>query len=212
MNAARIVRLEQLNNSPLHKSAGIAENQFVLLFQGRLSKDRGVKILLEAVDKIPANWSIVFMGAGPLVEEVDRMISLLKDRRPSGQATIAHIMPAPYHELAQWTAGADLGVIPYVNVGPNHLYCTPNKLWEYPNAGVPILASSMVEMSKMIEKYQTGMLLPREFTSSDIVDILEQTDRAKLDQLVEKCWNFNKEEHWEKYEKRLVSLYNEIVQ
>jgi len=210
MNAARSVSSSSIGKSPLREASGISDEQFVLLFQGGLSFDRGVEFLLDAAEDMPKHWSIIFMGNGPLVDQVREKMNELNSKRDKGHEAIACIPPAPYHELARWTAGADLGVIPYRDVGSNHRYCTPNKLWEYPNAEIPILASGMVEMSRMIEKYGTGILLPREFTVADIVQELEHTDRARLDDLVENCRQFNKEEHWEKYEKRLVNLYQEI--
>lgn len=210
MNAARSAKLEHFEESPLRKAAGISKKQFVLLFQGGFSFNRGVEILLNVAEKMPKSWSIIFMGKGPLYEKIVDKIKELKGTRPKGRDAIALIPPAPYQKLTQWTAGADLGAIPYENVNLNHLYCTPNKLWEYPNAGVPILGSGMVEIKKMIDKYETGLILPKNFTSQDIVDVLEKVDRSKLNQLVKNCHKFNEVEHWEKYEKKLVELYKNI--
>lgn len=211
MNAARRVGETGTGDSPLRPAAGIADDQLVLLFQGGLSPDRGIDLLLEAAEHMPENWSLVFMGNGPLAKEVDMKIKALDCLRPIGRGAIAHIVPAPYHELASWTAGADLGIIPYRNSNLNHLYCTPNKLWEYPNAGVPILASGLVEMTSMIEEHHTGILLPREFSASDILRVLEQTGHETLERLKENCRKFNEVEHWGKYERRLTALYDGIA-
>lgn len=62
-------------------------------------------------------------------------------------------------ELPLWTAGATVGLIPYMNRGLNHWYCTPNKLWEYPSAGVPVLASPFPEMMKLIQAHGFGWAL-----------------------------------------------------
>ena len=210
MNAARKEGSSIEKNGFLRSAAGISDDQFVLLFQGGLSADRGVEILLDAAEKIPEWWSIIFMGDGLLGEGVRKKIDEFQGRRPPGREAIAMIPAAPYHDLASWTSGADLGVIPYENVGLNHLYCTPNKLWEYPNAGIPILASNMIEMGKMIEEYETGILLPTEFNSGDIVSALEAIDRRQLSKLTKNCRKFSAVENWKKYEKRLIELYKEI--
>ena len=120
------------------------------------------------------------------------------------------IPAAPYHDFSILDLRCrSRRVIPYENVGLNHLYCTPNKLWEYPNAGIPILASNMIEMGKMIEEYETGILLPTEFNSGDIVSALEAIDR-QLSKLTKNCRKFSAVENWKKYEKRLIELYKEI--
>ena len=211
MNAARKVDNIESKVSPLRERTGISASQFVLLFQGGLGVDRGIDILLQAAYSLPKNWSIVFMGKGVMVPEIERTIAKLNVSREADRPAISLIPPAPYDELAEWTSGADLGIIPYENMNLNFLYCTPNKLWEYPNASVPILASGMVEMSKMISKYKTGILMPENFSETDILEVLKKLDRSSLDVMVEKCREFNKVEHWEKYEVRLRDLYLKIA-
>ena len=47
-------------------------------------------------------------------------------------------MPAvPQAELLEWTAAADIGIIPYQPVDLNTRFCSPNKLFEYIAAGIP---------------------------------------------------------------------------
>jgi glycosyltransferase involved in cell wall biosynthesis len=59
-------------------------------------------------------------------------------------------------ELLAVTAGADLGVIAYRNVGLNNYYTSPNKLFEYAAAGVPVAASHFPELIKVVEGLQLG--------------------------------------------------------
>ena len=58
--------------------------------------------------------------------------------------------------LLDMTAGADLGVIPYRNAGLNNFYTSPNKLFEYCAAGVPVVASAFPELKKVVEGLQVG--------------------------------------------------------
>ncbi len=53
------------------------------------------------------------------------------------ESKVRFIPPAPQKELKSWTQGATLGIIPYEGKMLNHWIATPNKLWEYPSAGVP---------------------------------------------------------------------------
>ena len=68
----------------------------------------------------------------------------------------------------------------------------------------------MIEMAKMIEEYETGILLPAKFNSGDVVSALEAIDRPQLNKLTKNCQKFTAVENWEKYEKRLMVLYKEI--
>ncbi|HEV7502895.1 MAG TPA: glycosyltransferase, partial [Vicinamibacteria bacterium] len=76
---------------------------------------------------------------------------------------VTFIDPVPMGELLAVTAGADLGVIPYRNVGLNNFYTSPNKLFEYVAAGVPVVASFFPELKKVVE----GLSLGRTFDPDD---------------------------------------------
>lgn len=211
MNATRHATEMRRKSDKLCNATGLNEDQNILLFQGGLAKERGITQLLEAAPKLPLNWSVVFMGNGPM----DKLILQACEQynvgpRVDGCKCIELIPPAPYNELAEWTSGATLGCIPYENTSLNHLYCTPNKLWEYPNAGVPILATELVEITKMIEKYKTGILLPQDYVSNDIVRAIKSVSHDQLEEMKNNCVAFNKVQNWEKYEPGLIKIYQDM--
>ena len=207
MNATRRPVTEDMNRSLLRDAAGVNDAQKILLFQGGVAPFRGVEILLDAAPRLPANWSVVFMGYGPLQDQIMRAAETANADRPEGAPCIAFIPPAPQEVLRDWTSGADLGIIPYENTSKNHLYCTPNKLWEYPNARVPILATDLVEIEQIITANGTGTLLPRAFTASDIVSAIEAVTDAQLEEWRANCDVFNETENWEKFEPNLLKVY-----
>ena len=207
MNATPRPVTEEMDRTLLREAAGVNEAQKVLLFQGGVGSFRGVELLLEAAPELPDNWSVVFMGYGPLEDKIAQTAKVANKARPKGAPCIALIPPAPQEVLRDWTSGADLGIIPYENTSMNHLYCTPNKLWEYPNARVPILATDLVEMNQIISANGTGTLLPRDFTSADIVSAIESVTDAQLEEWRANCDRFNETENWEKFEPNLLEVY-----
>lgn len=207
MNATRRPTSLEVNRALLRDAAGVSADQKVLLFQGGVSHGRGVGLLLEAAAHMPKHWSLVFMGFGPMLAEVEATAAKLNGARPKDAPAIAVVPPAPQDVLRDWTSGADLGVIPYENTSLNHLYCTPNKLWEYPNARVPILATDLVEMAEIITQNGTGTLLPRDFTAADIVSALDRITEAQLETWRNNCDVFNETENWEKFEPNLLRAY-----
>ena len=213
MNATRRGRPVQSgqSSSPLRLHTGIDSTQMILLFQGGVAGGRGIDVLVEVAYKLPHDWSIVVMGDGGLSKLVDDAVSELLSTRPLNRPAITRIPPAPHSELQAWTSGADLGIIPYRNTGLNHFYCTPNKLWEFPNAGVPILATGLPEMHRMITTYGTGFLLSENFTSDEVVAILKRTSRESLRPFVDACVDFNTAQNWEKEcEPRLRKVYEAL--
>jgi glycosyltransferase involved in cell wall biosynthesis len=148
------------------------------------------------------------MGWGPLENKLRQAADTINSDIDPACKRLVIIPPAPADSLAKWTAGADIGIIPYENTGLNHLYCTPNKLWEFPNAGVPILATGFVEMEKMITEAGTGYLLPIDFSADDIIDFLTSLDAAELAQKKSNCASFSRDHSWERFEPALLSLYS----
>jgi len=123
---------------------------------------------------------------------------------------IAFLPGVPQNELTKWTAGASLGVIPYENIGLNHFYCTPNKLWEYPNAGVPILASPYPEMQKIVEGHDVGWLIEEPISPRTLAEFIMEIDDEELRLKKENCYKFIESDNWSVYSERLIELYRNI--
>lgn len=190
----------------LHERAGLRLDQKVLLFQGGYSPHRGIPALLEASQHLREDWTLVFMGWGKLEEDIRRYAEATSDRL-EGQPRVAMIPSASHDELLSWTAGATLGTIPYENTGLNHLYCSPNKLWEYPAAGVPILATDMPEMEKQIKKYDIGLTVSRDLDPREIATAVNELTASDLERLAANCADYAIAENWQNYEPRLRDLY-----
>ncbi|MDA8870305.1 methyltransferase domain-containing protein [Rhizobiaceae bacterium] len=193
----------------LHDAAGLGRDRRILLFQGGISKHRGVEALVEAAPLLSEGWAIVFMGWGPLKEDMQHA-ALCQPLDENGDERVAFINGAPQAELPLWTAGAALGAIPYENTSLNHLYCTPNKLWEYPLAGVPILATDLQEMGNTLREHGIGVLIPRDFDANDIASRVNALSNDELDRMRQACASYGEVNNWQAVESRLVDLYVKI--
>lgn len=194
----------------LHRAAGLLPDQKIVLFQGGFSRNRGIHALLEASLLLDQDWSLVFMGWGNLEIDIQRYIDE-QPSRPSGRASVTMIPGAPHDELLSWTAGASLGTIPYENTGLNHLYCSPNKLWEYPAAGVPVLVSDMPEMKKKIDKYGIGMAVSRDLQPEEIAAAINGLSDGDLGRMRSRCASYSMAENWQTYEPVLLGLHRKLA-
>ena len=131
----------------LHDAAGLDINRKIIIYQGGFARNRGLVDLLLSAEHLDDNWSIVFMGWGNLEDELKRIHKALVLKKPALNNSIKFIPKVKHSELVYWSSGATIGIIPYENTGLNHWYCNPNKLWEYPNASVPILVSPFPELT-----------------------------------------------------------------
>lgn len=135
----------------LHRRANLPEDAKIILYQGALAPMRGLERLTAAARELEAPWWVVLMGSGPLEDEL---------RARADPDRVRFVPPVDHAELSDWTADATLGALLYEDVGLNQRYCTPNKLWEYPAAGAPILASDLPEVARTIQTHGIGFLVP----------------------------------------------------
>lgn len=152
-NAERCDALPERNHR-LHAAFGLPSLARVLLFQGGLSAGRHLEALVGAMALVQAkDVHLVILGDGPLQPALQKLAAA-----PGTQGRV-HLHPAvPQSQLLAWTATADAGVIPYQPTCLNNLYCTPNKLFEFIAAGLPILASDLPEIRAIVAGHGIGQL------------------------------------------------------
>ena len=194
----------------LHDAADLPESQRILLYQGGFSDGRGLPILVRSATMLPDGWSLVMMGWGPLAGQLKQIAAqaVLRSGREEDQDKVRFIPPAPQKELKSWTQGATLGIIPYEGKMLNHWIATPNKLWEYPAASVPLIVQPFPEMRRVVNTYHCGWTLPETLTASAIADLVASLTDEQIAQARLGCMRFIEADNWTaRYEKRLLDLY-----
>lgn len=218
MNATRAVTHVNYDGR-LHRALGLSIDVKVLLYHGGFAKMRGLERLIRTAATLPEEWTTVLMGWSTQPDMQRTLTNLTTAMnalcRPDRETQAVHLLaPAPLPELGRWASGATIGVIPYEDSGLNHRYCTPNKLWEYPGSGVPIVATKLVEIERLVGMYRMGWILPEQNPTdqhlsglSQIISSLNDNDLALARM---GCAEFMQNESWEKFEERLLRLYADI--
>jgi hypothetical protein len=65
----------------------------------------------------------------------------------------------PFEDLKKHTESASIGILFEEPLGLSFEYSLPNKLFDYIHAETPVLASPLIEVKKIIDKYKVGELL-----------------------------------------------------
>ncbi len=194
----------------LHDAAGLPRDARILLYQGGFTLDRGLPGLVRAGRLLPDGWYLVMMGWGPLAGELKRIACSSRSRVVAARK-VRFVAAAPADELLSWTQGAAAGIIPYENKMLNHWISTPNKLWEYANAGVPLIVQPYPEMRRIVETYHCGWLLPKDFSPAGIAGVIYSLTDEMIARAREGCRQFARMDSWSGvYERRLLDLYGRL--
>jgi len=128
---------------------GLSPDSRIVLYQGAFTFNRGLEVCIAAASFLAEeNIHLVFMGYGPLQPLVDDAVR----SRPN-----VHFMPAvPYDEVLSWTRTADVGLVSVAPVCLSYLYCLPNKLFEYIQAGVPVLTNDLPDCKSLVVEFGVG--------------------------------------------------------
>jgi len=141
----------------LREKTGIPSDKKIILFQGGYSRNRNLENLIAAMARV-RNPSVVlvmlgFGNFGILLQRRAEKLGLLHKR-------VFFLEAVPQSELIRHSASADLGIIPYPHVDLNTYYCTPNKLFEFIQAELPILANDSPELRRFVQDTGFGMTHP----------------------------------------------------
>lgn len=145
-----------------HAFFSLPAERKILLFQGGLSNDRHLETVVKAMRYVNNPLvTLVIMGDGQLIHKLMR---ITQSKRLQQRV---YFKPAvPQAVLLDYTQAADAGLIPYQATCLNNYYCTPNKLFEFISAGIPILANALPEIKRIVDENQIGltgtMSTPRE--------------------------------------------------
>jgi len=165
-NAVDALRGAEYAHVELREKLDLPLSEKIVLFQGALSPGRNLQSLVHSLRFVKTkNIKLVFLGDG--LESA----SLRELAKSLGVGSLVLFHPkVPQDLLLNYTAGADLGVIPYIDNCINNRFCTPNKLYEFIAAGLPVLGTNLPEVEKILRKYEIGrtvdMLLPESIAES----------------------------------------------
>jgi len=197
----------------IRAATGVPAGEAIALYHGGFSAHRGLEelaaaILVPGLERVHA----VYLGYGTLRSWLDEQSA---DPRYGGRL---HVLDAvPPEKLGPWVASADVGVMPIQASTLNHALSTPNKLFECLAAGVPVVASDLPEMRRIVVGDPDGPLgeLCDPSSAEDVARAIarllamppaEMADlRARCLRAAHERWN------WETESARLVELYADLA-
>ncbi|HXB92885.1 MAG TPA: glycosyltransferase [Puia sp.] len=214
--------LRAVRNVPYKSLAGIGgplppevenrlpRDKYFLLFQGAgINPERGVEELVMAMEYLdPERFHLVIIGAGDIFHRIEAMVT---EQHLADRITV--LPKVPFEVLRSLTRRADLGLSLDKPTNINHIYGLPNKIFDYLHSGVPVLVSRLVELEKIVNKYDVGAFIDNH-QPAHIASRIEEMfrDPARIESWKKNTEKVRDELNWEKEGRIVVEIFEQVEQ
>lgn len=140
----------------LRNDLGLGRGARILLHLNTLRREEGVLTAIDALTHLPEEVHLV--GLGPIPKRGFRreMLRHAVERGVSGRFHIAPLQPP--HAVAEYIAGADIGVIARQSGLQNLRFSLPNRVFQMIAARLPVIATPLPEIAKLVRGWGVGTL------------------------------------------------------
>lgn len=195
------LRMALIRNFPKrHETIKSPKEGNVLIYQGALNIGRGLPELIKAMPMVKEG-ELLLAGTGDIEGELKKLVFDLKL-----QERVKFLGRVNPNELMEITQKARLGFSIERDLGLNYRYAVPNKIFDYIQAGTPVLYSPLPEVMDLLSDYKIGEFLqshnPEQL--ADQINRMLKSDNYSL--WIEECQRAASVFTWEKEEETLLKL------
>lgn len=152
---------------PTRSELGLPEDKTLIVLQGAgINMHRGAEEAVSAMRHLN-DAMLLIIGTGDVIETLKQMVDVhgIHDRvRFTGRM--------PYEQMMFHTRLCDIGLTLDRDTNLNYRYSLPNKVFDYIQACVPILATDLPEVSRVVVSHDVGMTI-NGLTSESLAQAIE---------------------------------------
>jgi len=180
------LNIDKYNNGKIARITNeikeVANGRRIVIYQGLLNKHREIGKVVSAVKELSDKFFLVLMGkrCGYMEE--------LKNLWP--ELYYINYIPAPFH--LKITKTADIGLLSYDYFRLNHIFCAPNKMYDYSMFGLPMLCNDVSGLVSTVGAAKAGLCI----------------DFSSLDNIVFALRRLN--DNYEEFRKNASIFYNSV--
>ncbi|PKP36423.1 MAG: hypothetical protein CVT98_07950 [Bacteroidetes bacterium HGW-Bacteroidetes-15] len=150
--------------------------QKTIIYQGALNIGRGLEKLIDSMQWLPIE-KLIIVGTGDIEN------ALMNQCKNLGlNERITFLGKIPLDQLHSITSEANIGVSIEEDLGLNYRYALPNKLFDYIQAGLPVLTSDLPEMAAIVKEHGIGETIESDCSPKMLADKLSgmMSDSKKM--------------------------------
>lgn len=193
---------------PKHKSTArnyfrdkfqIAASAKIYLYVGMLFGGRGIDLILDTFTKTESDSVVIFLGEGYYDEKI----------RQAAQASPRVYLHerVSHDQVVPMAKNADYGLCLIENASLSDYYCIPNKLLEYAFSGIPVVASKLPEIRRVVEDYRLGECFDN--STTELLRVLEENNHREVLNLADqnRLWQLS----WEAQSMKLDTVFQKVL-
>lgn len=194
-----------INNYPIVNELKSEGNRNIVSFVGGISNIRGIFEMVNSMEHVKEDVKLQIAGKfhpSSLIDEVSNS---------EGWKKVDYLNQIDRNSLRKLLQSSIAGIVLF-HPAPNHIEAQPNKMFEYMEAGIAVIASNFPLWKKIIETNKCGICInpfkPTElanaidFLASNPVEAKKMGKNGR--EIVEKIFNWSIEEN------KLIDLYNNL--
>lgn len=184
--------------------------QVTFLFQGAFAPQRGLEEIIRAWRQIDPERAVLLLRGKD--NEWKTACCALAQELGLLDRSVFFPPPVTEDQLVEAAQIADVGVIPYKPVCLNYAFCCPNKLSQYMQAGLPILAANTAYVESVLTESQAGICYEPGDEASIVAAVARLIDDAPFRQrCADHAARFVQTVfHWQQLSRPLYAAYREL--
>lgn len=183
------------------------EKQMVAIYTGAHGKANNLDILLDSASKVlkqKANVHFLLIGDGP---EKERLVNRIRNEEITNVTMLPPVKKEMIPEILRY---ADVGLLPLVNSPVFKWGISPNKLFDYMGASLPVIILCDVKGTP-VELANGGKVIKKNF-EDELVNFLTQISKSELVRLGSNSRRYVEKNHsWNILAKKLeAQMINDV--
>ncbi|MFZ1362802.1 MAG: glycosyltransferase family 4 protein [Candidatus Nanopelagicales bacterium] len=193
----------------LREELGVSEDTPLLVYGGGITPARGFEVAVKSLAYAPE----FTLGIIPVPFPHPMMGGLIDLAESLGvEDRLKFAPPVGSDEIINYLSDADIGLILFDTEAQNHREATPNKLFEYLHAGLPIVTTRIEEPEAIVTRYDFGEAFDYPDAQACAEAYQRVYRRIRSGEIVQPSSEVLEEYSWENQSRFFVDSINQLAE
>ena len=174
-----------------------------IVHHGIANKSRKIEKMILAIKKSGPSYKGFFY-----LDIKDKSLDK-KLKKISFNSNVNILKPIPEEKIISECSNYDLAIVSIYPTNINYKFCLPNKFFQFLQSKLPIISGPTPSISKIIKKYDIG-IVAKSFEENDLANAILSITKKDILRMKRNCYIAAKELCWENESKKLLDAFTKI--